>query len=92
MPGTLMMQADTLSRLNNKSKEEDNDNEDVVLLPEQLFVKGINLDLGTEIAERLGPDDFYKSALEQLLHQGMPPIKSALSDWEIRDSLLLFKD
>uniref|UniRef100_A0A0W0G1D9 Reverse transcriptase-rnase h-integrase n=1 Tax=Moniliophthora roreri TaxID=221103 RepID=A0A0W0G1D9_MONRR len=92
MPGTSMMQADALSRQNNKSREEDNDNEDVILLPEWLFVKGINLELGTEIAERLGPDDFHKLALEQLLHQGMPPIKSALSDLEIRDNLLFFKD
>ncbi|ESK84287.1 reverse transcriptase-rnase h-integrase [Moniliophthora roreri MCA 2997] len=92
MPGTSMTQADALSRRNHKGREEDNDNDDIILLPERLFVKGINLDLGAEIADRLGLDDFYKSALEQLLQQGMPPIKSALSDWEICDGLLLFKD
>ncbi|ESK85562.1 reverse transcriptase-rnase h-integrase [Moniliophthora roreri MCA 2997] len=92
MPGTSMTQADALSWRNNESREEDNNNKDVILLPDWLFVKEINLELGTKIAERLGPDNFHKSALEQLLHQGMPPIKSALSDWEIRDGLLLFKD
>ncbi|ESK81594.1 hypothetical protein Moror_11136 [Moniliophthora roreri MCA 2997] len=92
MPRTSMTQADALLRRNNESREEDNDNEDIILLPERLFVKGINLELGTEITERLGLDDFHKSALEQLLHQGVPPIKSALLDWEIRDNLLFFKD
>ncbi|ESK81148.1 reverse transcriptase-rnase h-integrase [Moniliophthora roreri MCA 2997] len=92
VPGTLMTQADTLSQQNNKSREEDNNNKDVILLPERLFVKGINLEMGTKIVEQLGPDDFHKSALEQLLHQGMLLIKSALSDWKIKDGLLLFKD
>ncbi|ESK82716.1 reverse transcriptase-rnase h-integrase [Moniliophthora roreri MCA 2997] len=92
MPRTSMTQADALSQRNHEGRDGDNDNDDIILLPERLFVKGINLDLGAEIADQLGPDDFYKSALEQLLQQGMPPIKSALSDWEICDGLLLFKD
>uniref|UniRef100_A0A0W0G3N4 Reverse transcriptase RNase H-like domain-containing protein n=1 Tax=Moniliophthora roreri TaxID=221103 RepID=A0A0W0G3N4_MONRR len=69
----------------------DTDNEDVIMLPERLFIKGIDLGMKDDIIERLGPDDFHKSALEQLLHQGVPPIKSALSDWEIKDNLLLFQ-
>ncbi|ESK81179.1 reverse transcriptase-rnase h-integrase [Moniliophthora roreri MCA 2997] len=92
MPGSSMTQADALSCRNHEGHQEDDDNEDVILLPDHLFIKGINLELGAEIAEQLGPDDFHKSALEQLLQQGMPPIKSALSDWEIRDDLLFFKD
>ncbi|ESK89509.1 hypothetical protein Moror_16079 [Moniliophthora roreri MCA 2997] len=92
MPGSSMTQADTLSQWNHEGCQEDDDNEDVILLPDHLFVKEINLELGAEIAEQLGLDDFHKSALEQLLQQGMPPIKSVLSDWEIHDGLLLFKD
>uniref|UniRef100_A0A0W0G2H2 Putative reverse transcriptase-rnase h-integrase n=1 Tax=Moniliophthora roreri TaxID=221103 RepID=A0A0W0G2H2_MONRR len=45
-----------------------------------------------DIAEQLGLDDFHKSALEQLLDQGVPPIKSALSDWKVDGDLLFFKD
>ncbi|ESK82304.1 pol-like protein [Moniliophthora roreri MCA 2997] len=92
MPGTSMTQADALSQWNHEGHEEDNNNDNTILLPNRLFIKGINLDLGTKIAERLGLDNFHKLALEQLLQQGVPPIKSALSDWEIRDGLLLFKD
>ncbi|ESK82843.1 reverse transcriptase-rnase h-integrase [Moniliophthora roreri MCA 2997] len=92
MPGTSMTQADALLWRNHEGREGDNDNDDIILLPDRLFVKGINLGLGSEIAERLGPDDFHKSALEQLLQQGMLPIKSVLSDWEIREGLLFYKD
>uniref|UniRef100_A0A0W0GCQ7 RNA-directed DNA polymerase n=1 Tax=Moniliophthora roreri TaxID=221103 RepID=A0A0W0GCQ7_MONRR len=50
-----------------------------------------DLGMKEDIAERLGPDDFHKSALEQLLHQGVPPIKSALADWKIEGDLLFFQ-
>uniref|UniRef100_A0A0W0FTM6 Putative reverse transcriptase-rnase h-integrase n=1 Tax=Moniliophthora roreri TaxID=221103 RepID=A0A0W0FTM6_MONRR len=79
MPGKSMMQANALSRRSNEQDNEEDNNNNVVLLPEWLFVQGINFKLGKEIRERLGPDDFHKSALELLLHQSVPPIKSALS-------------
>ncbi|ESK80804.1 pro-pol protein [Moniliophthora roreri MCA 2997] len=90
--GKSLTQADALSQWSNECEDEDTDNENVILLPERLFVKGINLKMKAEIVERLGPDDFHKSALEQLLHQGVPPIKSALSDWRIDNRLLFFKE
>uniref|UniRef100_A0A0W0G0B7 Reverse transcriptase-rnase h-integrase n=1 Tax=Moniliophthora roreri TaxID=221103 RepID=A0A0W0G0B7_MONRR len=68
-----------------------NDNEDIVVLPDRLFIRGIDLGMKEDIAEQLGPDDFHKSALEQLLEQGMPPIKSVLSDWKIEGDLLFFQ-
>ncbi|ESK81011.1 reverse transcriptase-rnase h-integrase [Moniliophthora roreri MCA 2997] len=92
VPGKSISQADALSRRSNEQDETDNDNEDVVILPDRLFIRGIDLGLKDDIAKRLGPDDFHKSALEQLLHQGVPPIKSALSDWKIEGDLLFFQD
>ncbi|ESK84057.1 reverse transcriptase-rnase h-integrase [Moniliophthora roreri MCA 2997] len=91
MPGKQMAQADMLLQRSNKEEVDDNDNVNVILLPEHLFVKGINLELQQEIADRLGPDDFHKLALEALLHQGMLPIKSSLLDWEIKNDLLFYK-
>uniref|UniRef100_A0A0W0GE77 Reverse transcriptase RNase H-like domain-containing protein n=1 Tax=Moniliophthora roreri TaxID=221103 RepID=A0A0W0GE77_MONRR len=91
VPGKSITQADALSWWSNECEDEDTDNDNVVMLPERLFVKGINLEMKDEIRERLGLDDFHKSALEQLLHQGVPPIKSALSDWRIDDDLLFYK-
>uniref|UniRef100_A0A0W0FWW9 Reverse transcriptase domain-containing protein n=1 Tax=Moniliophthora roreri TaxID=221103 RepID=A0A0W0FWW9_MONRR len=92
VPGKSISQADTLSRRSNEQDDADSDNEDIVVLPDQLFIKGIDLGMKEDIAEQLGLDDFHKSALEQLLHQGMPPIKSTLSDWKIEGDLLFFQN
>uniref|UniRef100_A0A0W0F7D8 Reverse transcriptase-rnase h-integrase n=1 Tax=Moniliophthora roreri TaxID=221103 RepID=A0A0W0F7D8_MONRR len=92
VPGKSISQADTLSRRSNEQDDVDSDNEDVIVLLDRLFIRGIDLGMKNDIAERLGPDDFHKSALEQLLDQGVPPIKSALSDWKIDGDLLFFKE
>uniref|UniRef100_A0A0W0FWU4 Reverse transcriptase-rnase h-integrase n=1 Tax=Moniliophthora roreri TaxID=221103 RepID=A0A0W0FWU4_MONRR len=92
VPGKSISQADALSRRSNEQDDVDSNSEDIVVLPDRLFIKGIDLGLKDDIAERLGPDDFHKLALEQLLHQGMPPIKSALTDWKIEGDLLFFQN
>uniref|UniRef100_A0A0W0GCI4 Reverse transcriptase-rnase h-integrase n=1 Tax=Moniliophthora roreri TaxID=221103 RepID=A0A0W0GCI4_MONRR len=92
VPGKSISQADALSRRSNEQDDVDSDNEDVIMLPDRLFIRGIDLGMKEDIAERLGPDDFHKSALEQLLDQGMPPIKSALSDGRIDGDLLFYKE
>uniref|UniRef100_A0A0W0F8R8 Reverse transcriptase domain-containing protein n=1 Tax=Moniliophthora roreri TaxID=221103 RepID=A0A0W0F8R8_MONRR len=92
VPRKLITQADALSRWSNEQDDIDNNNEDIVVLLDQLFIKGIDLGMKEDIAEWLGPDDFHKSALEQLLQQGVPPIKSALSDWKIEEGLLFFQE
>ncbi|ESK81272.1 reverse transcriptase-rnase h-integrase [Moniliophthora roreri MCA 2997] len=89
--GKSLTQADALSQRTTKWDDEDTDNENMVLLPERLFIKEVNLELKEEIIEQLGLDDFHKLALEMLMTQGVPPIKSALLDWEIKDDLLFFK-
>ena len=45
-----MVQSDALSRRSNFYLDEDNNNEDVTLLPENLFVNLINLNLQRRIA------------------------------------------
>uniref|UniRef100_A0A0W0FG09 Reverse transcriptase-rnase h-integrase n=1 Tax=Moniliophthora roreri TaxID=221103 RepID=A0A0W0FG09_MONRR len=92
VPGKSITQADALSWRSNEQDDVDSDNEDIVVLPDRIFIKGIDLGLKDEIAEQLGPDNFHKSALEQLLHQGMPPIKSTLTDWRIEGDLLFFQN
>ncbi|ESK85270.1 reverse transcriptase-rnase h-integrase [Moniliophthora roreri MCA 2997] len=92
MLGKQMTQADALSRQSNEKDEEDVNNNNIILLPDYLFIKGVNIELAEEVQKRLGLDDFHKSTLDMLLTQGMLPIKSALSDWEIKDDLLFFKD
>ncbi|ESK82138.1 reverse transcriptase-rnase h-integrase [Moniliophthora roreri MCA 2997] len=92
VPGKSITQADALSRQSNEQDEIDTNNKDIVMLPDRLFIKGIDLGMKDDIIERLGPDDFHKLALEQLLQQGVLPIKSALSDWRIEEGLLFFQN
>ncbi|ESK93075.1 pro-pol protein [Moniliophthora roreri MCA 2997] len=86
-----MVQSNALSRQEDHVLEEDNDNKDVILLPERLFVNVINVELQDKLKEQLGSDDFHKATLETLTTTGLPPIKSVLSDWEINDSLIWYK-
>ncbi|ESK82700.1 pro-pol protein [Moniliophthora roreri MCA 2997] len=86
-----MIQSDTLSRREDHVLQEDNDNEDVILLLDQLFINVVDVELQDKLKERLGTDDFHKVTLEALTSSGLPPIKSALSDWEVNDSLIRYK-
>ncbi|ESK82601.1 reverse transcriptase-rnase h-integrase [Moniliophthora roreri MCA 2997] len=88
VPGQEMVQSDMLSRRDDHVQGMDNDNEDVILLPEQLFVNVVDVDLQDKLKERLGSNDFHKMALEALTTSGVPPIKSALTDWKVNDSLI----
>ncbi|ESK81884.1 pro-pol protein [Moniliophthora roreri MCA 2997] len=92
VPGKSITQADALSRRSNEQDNINNDNEDIVILLDRLFIKGIDLGMKEDIAEQLGLDNFHKLALEQLLQHGVLPIKSALSDWKIEGGLLFFQD
>ncbi|ESK86423.1 pro-pol protein [Moniliophthora roreri MCA 2997] len=91
VPGRDMVQSDALSRRTDHVQGIDNDNEDVILLPEQLFVNVIDVELQDKLRDRLGTDDFHKMTLESLTTHGVPPIKSALTNWEVNDSLIRFK-
>src|SRR5271170_3219221 len=51
MPGTQMIQSDALSRRPDHCPDEDTDNEDRTLLPEDLFIKSLDLDLHDVIAD-----------------------------------------
>ncbi|EEB89023.1 hypothetical protein MPER_12935 [Moniliophthora perniciosa FA553] len=91
VPGPRMVQSDALSRRDDHVLEEDNDNEDIVMLPDKLFVKVIDTDMKEQIIEKATSDDFHKETIESLLEKGVSPIKSALEDWKIEDNILLYK-
>ncbi|ESK83532.1 retrotransposon nucleocapsid protein [Moniliophthora roreri MCA 2997] len=79
------------SKIGTRSRGEDTDNEDVILLLEHLFINVVDVELQDKLKDRLGSDDFHKMALEALMTTGLLLIKSALSDWEINDSLIRYK-
>ncbi|ESK88465.1 pro-pol protein [Moniliophthora roreri MCA 2997] len=91
VPGREMVQSDALSRRDDHVQGINNDNDDIILLPDRLFINVIDLDLQAKLKDRLGADDFHKMTLEALTISGLPPIKSALSDWEVNDSLIWYK-
>ncbi|ESK80698.1 reverse transcriptase-rnase h-integrase [Moniliophthora roreri MCA 2997] len=50
------------------------------------------MELKNKIEEALSTDNFKNMAIKSLLEKGVPPIKSTLKDWEVKDNLLFFKD
>ena len=79
--GSKMIQSDALSRRPDPVPEEDTDNEDITMLPKELFVNLIDLDLQERIASC---DDFDKDAMEALkyiLEKGPTTVRNSLNDW-----------
>ena len=100
-----MIQSDTLSRQSDHIPNEDTDNEDVIILPESLFVKTMDTELmsilniqtiDTELQEQISNatthNNLFAKALQALKEKGTPPIKSDLSDWKFKEELLFYKD
>ena len=92
VPGLQMVQSDALSRRADHIPEEDTDNEDITLLPDNLFVKFIDTDMHDLFTEQIMKDDIVRDAITTLKDQGTPLIKSSLSDWKVENQLLFFKD
>ena len=86
-----MIQSDALSRRPDHIPEGDSDNEDVILLPDSIFIKTMDLDLHEELIKAATRDDFFAKALLALRQHGTPPIQSSLSDWKFEDGILFFK-
>jgi hypothetical protein len=78
-----MIQSDALSRRPNFYLDGDDDNTDVTLLPDNLFVNLIDLDLQRRIAESGTFDSTAADAIKLLLDEGPSAAKSDLSDWAI---------
>ncbi|EEB89123.1 hypothetical protein MPER_12820 [Moniliophthora perniciosa FA553] len=89
-PGKQLIQADALLRRPDHVMDKD-ENQHTTLLPDHLFINSVHFELESEIRDKLSNDDFHKAALESLLHDGVTPIKSALSDWEIDNDIIKFR-
>jgi len=87
-----MVQSDALSRRPDHIPEEDTDNEDLVLLPDELFIKLINTKLARMIESAATSDELVKNMTNILSMKGVPPIKLNLSDWKIEDGMLFYQD
>lgn len=75
-----MVQSDTLSRWPDLVPDEDHDNEDIVLLPDKLFINLINLDLQRRIAHAKDFDFDANEVIQNLLENGPINLRHDLQD------------
>ena len=85
-----MVQSDALSCCPDHIIE-DTDNDDKVLLPDNIFVHIVDLNLRDALVKGTTDDSLFAAALEGLKHHGPFPINSQLADWHFDDGLLFFK-
>jgi Integrase zinc binding domain/Integrase core domain/RNase H-like domain found in reverse transcriptase len=92
--GKKNIQADALSRRPDLCPQ-GIDNEDVVVLPEHLFVNVIDTELQERIAKARHMDYDAAEAIKELLGQGPKEAKKDLEDWEVEEfegeSVLFYK-
>ena len=78
-----MTQADALSRRSDHYQKEDHDNENMVLLPEDLFVNLLDTELQDQILEACNVDHNVSEALDQLLNSNISDLSKDLNDWKV---------
>jgi hypothetical protein len=76
-----MTQSDALSRRPDLCPDEDTDNENIVVLPDSLFVNLLDLDLQQRIADADGLDADAAAVLQALLGNGPTTFRNDLADW-----------
>jgi len=92
VPGSKMVQSDALSRRPDHVPEEGTDNEDLILLPDELFINLVNIELARMIESAATSDKLVKNMTNVLSTKGVPPIKLNLSDWKIEDGMLFYQE
>jgi hypothetical protein len=78
-----MIQSDALSRRPDFYLDSDDDNENMILLPDNLFVNLIDLELQDRIASSSTYDSTAAEAIKLLLADGLTEAQSDLSDWTV---------
>ena len=79
-----MVQSDALSRRPDFIPDEDTDNENVMMLPDNLFIQLLDIDLQWRIANTHNHDDEVTKALTTVLEQGPYTLRQELGDWTIK--------
>src|SRR5271155_6092628 len=80
-----MIQSDALSRRSDHCPDKDQDNQDITLLPENMFINLIDMDLQNRIASATDYDHNIGNILKTLLEEGPTVLKNDLSDWTTED-------
>jgi len=83
--GTKMFQSDALSRRPDHIPEKDDDNEDITILPDSLFINLIDTELQQQIADSKSLNTNATKALKLLLEDGPTELTDDLTDWTTED-------
>jgi len=86
-----MIQSDAFSQRPDHITDEI-DNDDIIVLSDDIFIKMIGLELQDEIKNETTKDDFFAKALQAVKENGPLPIRCSLEDWKTEEGLLFFKD
>ena len=78
-----MVQSDALSQRPDLCPDEDKDNEDMIMLPDDMFLNLIDVDLQEKIAMSNDLDGNAAEALKLLLEKALTPMTVGLEDWTI---------
>ena len=89
MPRLKLIQADALSCRSDHITEEDD--ETIVMLPDDLFISLIATNLKDKIATATGTDELATKIKSCLHEQLPPPMRTALSNWSFKDDLIVYK-
>jgi Integrase zinc binding domain len=93
--GKKNIQADSLSQRPDLCPQ-GTDNEDIIVLPEHLFVNLIDMELQKKIANAKNMDYDAAEAIKELLKQGLREAKKDLMDWEVEElegeNVLFYKE
>ena len=85
-PGSKMVQSDALSRRPDLCPEEDHDNEDIIMLPDDMFLNLIDTNLQEKIANSNNLDGTAAEALKLLLDKAPTTMTAGLADWKVETS------
>ena len=68
--------------------EKDDPEELLMMLPEKLFICTIAEDLREKTIEATKTDEFTITIKKCLQEKGIPPLRTALSDWTLDDEII----
>ena len=84
LPGSKMIQSDTLSQRPNYGLDNEHDNKDIFLLPDNLFINLLDNNLQKQITDTKEIDFEVKETLDLLLKKGPTNLQKDLSDWKMK--------
>ena len=85
LPGTQMVQSDTLSHRPNHGIDESMGREEQTLLPDNMFINLLDIDLQERILNSSDKMTDIKTTLEIIIKEGLTNLQNDLANWKIED-------